>query len=133
MALILVIVGIAVTLLVGSIVGGVIGGWARKEGLAIDVVQANLVGPPGPGRQICVLIQVKNIGSSPVSSLTARVEPVTVSWTTSPPATVNPGQTGTFSGCGPAGTIARGDPISVSVIGSVPGGNVGDRRNVPVT
>ena len=132
MALILVVVGIAVTLLVGSIAGGIIGGWARKEGIVIDVVQANLVGPP-TSRSICVLIQVRNIGSSPVTSLTARVEPVTVSWTVSPPATVNPGQTGTFSGCGAAGSINRGDPISVFVVGNVPGGNVGDRRNVPVT
>ena len=132
MALILVVVGIAVTLLVGSIAGGIIGGWARKEGIVIDVVQANLVGPP-TSRSICVLIQVRNIGSSPVTSLIARTDPVTVSWTTSPPATVNPGQTGTFSGCGSAGPINRGDLISVLVVGNVPGGNVGDRRNVPVT
>jgi hypothetical protein len=132
-ALILVIIGIAVTLIVGSIVGGVLGGWARKEGIVIDQAEANLVGPAG-SQQVCALVVVKNVGSSPVTSLAAATQPVSVTWSTSPPGTVNPGQTGTFSGCsGAVSNVFRGDMLSISVTGSVPGGNVGDRRSVPIT
>jgi hypothetical protein len=129
--LILVIIGIAITLLVGSITGGIIGGWARKEGIVIDRAEANLV-----GQQVCVLVAVKNIGSSPVTGLAATTRPVqTPTWTTSPPSTVNPGETGTFSGCtGAVSGVFRGDMLSISVTGSIPsGGNVGDRRSVPIT
>jgi hypothetical protein len=135
-ALILVIIGIALTLIVGSIVGGMIGGWARKEGIVIDRAEANIVGPPTSGN-VCVLVVVKNIGSSPVSGLQASIyvstSPLSVTWQISPPSTINPGQTATFSGCG-SGTVSRGDMLSISVTGNVPsGGNVGDRRSVPVT
>jgi hypothetical protein len=132
-ALILVIIGIALTLIVGSITGGILGGWARKEGIVIDRAEANIVGPP-TSNNVCVLVVVKNIGSSPVSNLQASTQPVDISWIAQPSGTINPGQTAAFSGCG-SGTISRGDMLSISVIGSIPGSNnnVGDRRSVPVT
>jgi hypothetical protein len=132
-ALILVVIGIAVTLIVGSVVGGMIGGWARKEGIVIDRAEANIVGPP-TSNTVCVLVVVKNIGSSPVSNLLADTNPVVVSWQRLPSGTINPGQTATFSGCG-SGTISRGDMLSISVTGSISGSNinVGDRRSVPIT
>jgi hypothetical protein len=133
-ALILVIIGIALTLVVGSIVGGIIGGWARKEGIVIDRAEANIVGPPN-SNTVCVLVVVKNIGSSPVSNLVAETQPVDVSWELRPSGAINPGQTAAFSGCG-SGTVSRGDMLSISVTGSIQGSsniNVGDRRNVPVT
>jgi hypothetical protein len=133
-ALILVVIGIAVTLIVGSVVGGMIGGWARKEGIVIDRAEANIVSS-GASRWVCVLVVVKNIGSSPVTGLSARTEPIpTPTWLTSP-GTVNPGETGTFSGCsGTVSGIFRGDMLSISVTGNIPtGGNVGDRRSVPIT
>jgi hypothetical protein len=134
-ALILVIIGIALTLIVGSITGGILGGWARKEGIVIDRAEANLVGPVG-NQQVCVLVAVKNIGSSPVTGLSATTQPVQPAWTTPPPNTVNPGETGTFSGCtGTVSGVFRGDMLSISVTGSIAsgGGNVGDRRSVPIT
>jgi hypothetical protein len=138
-ALILVIIGIALTLVVGSIVGGIIGGWARKEGIVIDRAEANLVGPVG-NQRLCVLVAVKNIGSSPVDNLDAEVFAmgnVPISWTKYPSGTINPGQTDTFSGCTDATVpnVFRGDMLSISVTGRIPGSNnnVGDRRNVPVT
>ena len=134
-ALILVVIGIALTLIVGSVVGGIIGGWARKEGIVIDRAEANLVGPAG-SQQVCVLVAVKNIGSSPVTDLAAATQPVPVTWSTFPPSTVNPGETGTFSGCsGTVSGVFRGDMLSISVTGSIAsgGGNVGDRRSVPIT
>jgi hypothetical protein len=133
-ALILVVIGIAITLIVGSVVGGIIGGWARKEGIVIDRAEANIVGPP-TSNNVCVLVAVKNIGSSPVSGLTAeargssgefQLNPVTGS----PPA-IQPGQTASLTGCGAAGT--RGEMISIHVAGTIPGGSVGDRRSVPIT
>ena len=132
-ALILVVIGIAVTLIVGSVVGGMIGGWARKEGIVIDRAEANIVGPP-TSNTVCVLVVVKNIGSSPVNNLEASTRPVPVTWERQPSGTINPGQTAAFSGCG-SGTISRGDMLSISVTGSIPGSNVnvGDRRSVPVT
>jgi hypothetical protein len=132
-ALILVIIGIALTLIVGSITGGILGGWARKEGIVIDRAEANLVGPAG-SQEVCVLVAVKNIGSSPVTRLSARTEPIpTPMWVTSP-GTINPGETGTFSGCSGAAGVFRGDMLSISVTGELPtGGNVGDRRSVPIT
>jgi hypothetical protein len=136
-ALILVVIGIAITLIVGSVVGGMIGGWARKEGIVIDRAEANIVGPP-TSNNVCVLVVVKNIGSSPVRDLQASIhvstQPVTMSWNAQPSGTINPGQTAAFSGCG-SGTISRGDMLSISVTGSIPGSNnnVGDRRSVPVT
>jgi hypothetical protein len=133
-ALILVVIGIAITLIVGSVVGGIIGGWARKEGIVIDRAEANIVGPP-TSNDFCVLVVVKNIGSSPVSNLQARTQPVDVSsWIAQPSGIINPGQTAVFSGCG-SGTISRGDMLSISVTGSITGSNnnVGDRRSVPVT
>jgi hypothetical protein len=132
-ALILVIIGIALTLIVGSITGGILGGWARKEGIVIDRAEANIVGPP-TSNNVCVLVVVKNIGSSPVSNLQASTQPVDISWIAQPSGTINPGQTAAFSGCG-SGTISRGDMLSISVIGSIPGSNnnVGDRRSVPIT
>jgi hypothetical protein len=69
-ALILVVIGIAVTLIVGSVVGGMIGGWARKEGIVIDRAEANVVGPP-TSNYVCALVVVKNIGSSPFTPTTA--------------------------------------------------------------
>jgi hypothetical protein len=130
-ALILVIIGIALTLVVGSIVGGILGGWARKEGIVIDRAEANLVGPAG-NQQLCVLVAVKNIGSSPVTGLSATTRPVTIplSGFEEP---LQPGQTSTAVGCSGAGGLARGDMISIEVLGDIPGGNVGDRRGVPVT
>jgi hypothetical protein len=133
-ALILVVIGIAVTLIVGSVVGGMIGGWARKEGIVIDRAEANIVGPP-TSNNVCVLVAVKNIGSSPVSSLTAeaRGSSGTISLTPasgSPPA-IQPGQTASLTGCNTAGT--RGEMISIHVSGIIPGGSVGDRRSVPIT
>jgi hypothetical protein len=130
-ALILVIIGIALTLVVGSIVGGIIGGWARKEGIVIDRAEANLVGPAG-NQQLCVLVAVKNIGSSPVTGLSATTRPVPIplSGFEEP---LQPGQTSTAVGCSGAGGLARGDMISVEVLGDIPGGNVGDRRGIPVT
>jgi len=132
-ALILVVIGIAVTLIVGSVVGGMIGGWARKEGIVIDRAEANVVGPP-TSNDFCVLVVVKNIGSSPVNNLEANIELVTVRWEVQPSGSINPGQTAVFSGCGP-GTISRGDMLSISVTGNILGSsnNVGDRRSVPVT
>ena len=132
-ALILVVIGIAVTLIVGSVVGGMIGGWARKEGIVIDRAEANIVGPP-TSNNVCVLVVVKNIGSSPVSNLQASTQPVSVTWERQPSGTINPGQTAVFSGCG-SGTISRGDMLSISVTGRLPGSNdnVGDRRSVPIT
>jgi hypothetical protein len=130
-ALILVIIGIALTLVVGSIVGGILGGWARKEGIVIDRAEANLVGPAG-SQDICVLVAVKNIGSSPVRGLSATTRPVPIplSGFEDP---LQPGQTSTAVGCNRAGGLARGDMISVEVLGDIPGGNVGDRRGIPVT
>ena len=132
-ALILVVIGIAVTLIVGSVVGGMIGGWARKEGIVIDRAEANVVGPP-TSNDFCVLVVVKNIGSSPVNNLMAKTDPVNVSWDILPSGSINPGQTAVFSGCG-RGTISRGDMLSISVTGNILGSsnNVGDRRSVPVT
>jgi hypothetical protein len=130
-ALILVIIGIALTLVVGSIVGGILGGWARKEGIVIDRAEANLVGPAG-NQRLCVLVAVKNIGSSPVNNLRATTQPVPISLSDFPDI-LQPGQTGTAVGCSGAGGLARGDMISVEVLGDIPGGNVGDRRGVPVT
>ena len=130
-ALILVIIGIALTLIVGSITGGILGGWARKEGIVIDRAEANLVGPAG-NQQVCVLVAVKNIGSSPVTGLSATTQPVVVTLLGFPDP-LQPGQTGTANGCAGAGGLARGDMISIVVAGNIPGGNVGDRRGVPVT
>jgi hypothetical protein len=134
-ALILVIIGIAITLIVGSITGGIIGSWARKEGIVIDRAEANLV-VSGGNQRVCFLVTIKNIGSSPVTGLSATTNPLqTPSWITSPPNTINPGETGTFSGCtGVVSSVFRGDMVSISVTGNVQtGGNVGDRRNVPIT
>jgi hypothetical protein len=110
-----------------------IGGWARKEGIVIDRAEANIVGPP-TSDTVCVLVVVKNIGSSPVTNLAATTQPVLVTWQSSPTGTINPGQTATFSGCG-SGTVSRGDMLSISVTGSIPNSsnNVGDRRSVPIT
>jgi hypothetical protein len=130
-ALILVIIGIAITLIVGSITGGILGGWARKEGIVIDRAEANLVGPAG-SQQVCVLVAVKNIGSSPVTGLSATTQPVAITLSGFP-TPLQPGQTGTANGCAGSGGLARGDMISVEVLGNIPGGNVGDRRGVPVT
>jgi hypothetical protein len=91
-ALILVIIGIAITLVVGSITGGILGGWARKEGIVIDRAEANLVGPAG-SQQICVLVAVKNIGSSPVTGLSATTQPVAITLSGFP-ATLQPGSDG---------------------------------------
>jgi hypothetical protein len=138
-ALILVIIGIALTLVVGSIVGGILGGWARKEGIVIDRAEANLVGPAG-NQRLCVLVAVKNIGSSPVNNLEAEVFAtgiVSITWTKFPSGSINPGQTDTFSGCseGTVPDVFRGDMLSISVTGRIPGSNnnVGDRRNIPIT
>jgi hypothetical protein len=130
-ALILVIIGIALTLVVGSIVGGILGGWARKEGIVIDRAEANLVGPAG-NQQLCVLVAVKNIGSSPVNNLRATTRPVTITLSGFPDP-LQPGQTGAAVGCNRTGDLARGDMISIEVLGNIPGGNVGDRRGIPVT
>jgi hypothetical protein len=133
-ALILVVIGIAITLIVGSVVGGVIGGWAKKEGIVIDRAEANIVGPP-TSNNVCVLVSVKNIGSSPVSSLTAEAmgSSGTISLTpaSGSPRFIQPGQTASLIGCGAAGT--RGEMISIQVTGTIPGGSVGDRRSVPIT
>jgi hypothetical protein len=133
-ALILVIIGIALTLIVGSITGGILGGWARKEGIVIDRAEANVVGPP-TSNNVCVLVAVKNIGSSPVSGLTAeaRGSSGTISLIPAPgsPSEIQPGQTASLNGCGAAGT--RGEMISIHVTGTIPGGSVGDRRSVPIT
>jgi hypothetical protein len=134
-ALILVVIGIAITLIVGSITGGILGGWARKEGIVIDRAEANLVGPAG-SQQVCVLVAVKNIGSSPVTALSATTQPVAITLSGFPTTGLAPGQTGTANGCtqpGNTGGLARGDMISIQVLGNIPGGNVGDRRGVPVT
>ena len=132
MALILVVIGIAVTLIVGSVVGGMIGGWARKEGIVIDRAEANVVGPP-TSNYVCVLVVVKNVGSSPFTPTIAQaVGPagvVTLYLVGSSP--IQPGQTASFSGCSNAGL--RGDMVSVYVSGTIPGGSVGDRRSVPIT
>jgi hypothetical protein len=131
-ALILVVIGIAVTLIVGSVVGGMIGGWARKEGIVIDRAEANVVGPP-TSNYVCALVVVKNVGSSPFTPTTAQAVgssgTITLTLIGTPP--IQPGQTASFSGCGAAGT--RGDMISIHVTGTIPGGSVGDRRSVPIT
>ena len=135
-ALILVIIGIALTLIVGSVVGGIIGGWARKEGIVIDRAEANVVGPP-TSNNVCVLVVVKNIGSSPVTSLEAYasgpLNPRVGLLPVSGASTIQPGYTASFSGCEDLGS--RGDMISVYVYGTIQGGSgsVGDRRSVPIT
>jgi hypothetical protein len=138
-ALILVVIGIAITLIVGSITGGILGGWARREGIVIDRAEANIVGPP-TSNNVCVLVVVKNIGSSPVTSLQARASgPLNpdpgLALTLAPgsPTTIQPGYTSSFSACGNLGV--RGDMVSVYVSGTTTpgGGSVGDRRSVPIT
>jgi hypothetical protein len=133
-ALILVVIGIAVTLIVGSVVGGMIGGWARKEGIVIDRAEANVVGPP-TSNYVCALVVVKNIGSSPVSGLNAEARGLSgqfqLNLPPSSPSTIQPGQTASLNGCGLAGT--RGEMISIHVTGTIPSGSVGDRRSVPIT
>ena len=132
-ALILVVIGIALTLIVGSVVGGIIGGWARKEGIVIDRAEANVVGPP-TSNNVCVLVAVKNIGSSPVSGLTAEARGSSGQFRLTPApgsSSIQPGQTASFTGCGAAGT--RGEMISIHVTGTIPGGSVGDGRSVPIT
>jgi phage tail tape-measure protein len=133
-ALILVVIGIAVTLIVGSVVGGMIGGWARREGIMIERAEANVVGPP-TSNNVCVLVVVKNIGSSPVSGLYAEARGLSGQFQLNPPpgspSAIQPGQTASFTGCSVAGT--RGEMISIHVTGTIPGGSVGDRRSVPIT
>jgi hypothetical protein len=131
-ALILVVIGIAVTLIVGSVVGGVIGGWARKEGIVIENIQASL-SVSGMGRLLCVQAQVKNVGSSRVTDMGADLSGVGgfgsiyQNW-------VDPGQSLAFHGCWWVGSnINRGDTVTVLVYGRVPSGSVADRRTVPVT
>lgn len=129
--LILVIVGVSLALLVGSIVGGQLGGWARKEGIIIEDVSAALVGPLG-SQQLCVTVQVKNTGGSPVTSITATTAPVAVSLSGFP-ATLNPGSSGSASGCTPATGVGRGDMLTIRVSGTIPGGSTSHQRSVPIT
>jgi hypothetical protein len=129
--LILVIVGVSLALLVGSIVGGQLGGWARKEGIIIEDVSAALVGPLG-SQQLCVTVQVKNTGGSPVTSITAQTAPVSVPLSGFP-ASLNPGSSGSASGCAAATGIGRGDMLTIRVSGNIPGGSTSHQRSVPVT
>lgn len=131
-ALILVIIGVSLALLVGSIVGGQLGGWARKEGIVIEDVTAALVGSLESPR-VCVTVQVKNTGGSRVSGLTATTAPVTVPLTFDPNS-VNPGASVSANGCVnvQSGLVGRGDMLTITVTGMIPGGSTSHQRSVPI-
>jgi ABC-type dipeptide/oligopeptide/nickel transport system permease subunit len=131
-ALILVIIGMAITLVVGSIVGGVIGGWAKNEGIMIDRAEANFISPGN----VCVMAMVKNTGSTPLAvHWASRAEgpagsifPLTMTGTTP----IQPGQVVVFTGCGNLGS--RGEIVSILIVFRLTDGSfVADRRNIPIT
>jgi len=131
-ALILVIIGVSLALLVGSIVGGQLGGWARKEGIVIEDATATLVGSLS-SPQLCVTVQVKNTGGSQVTGLTASTSPVSVTLTFTG-TSVNPGSSISANGCVgvAAGSVGRGDMLTIRVTGNVPGGSTSHQRSIPI-
>jgi len=132
-ALILVIVGVSLALLVGSIVGGQLGGWSRKEGIVIETASASLVS----GNQLCVTVQFRNSGVSPVTNIEVRVNGQAPSGLTIPSTPIQPGSSGSAYGCfTPGTTINRGDIVTIQVSGQIGSGSgtgrTSDQRSVPV-
>jgi len=136
-ALILVIVGVSLALLVGSIVGGQLGGWSRKEGIVIETASASLVGSGGSS-QLCVTVQFRNSGASPVTISQVIVTPPGPPSGQLTPSTnpIQPGSSGSATGCinVGAGTISRGDIVTIRVTGTIGAGtgSTSDQRSVPV-
>jgi len=134
-ALILVIVGVSLALLVGSIVGGQLGGWSRKEGIVIEAASASLVGSGGSS-QLCVTVQFRNSGASRVDVVSVIVTPPGTPLS-SGTISVQPGSSGSASNCVSAGSVSRGDIVTIRVTGNIIQGSTvtgttSDQRSVPV-
>jgi hypothetical protein len=127
LALILVVVGVALTLVAASVAGGFLFGWGTSPRVTIERVDI-LVDPVTTNG--FVTVDVRNSGGSQLTGCTVEVQDGAGNVLSNPtgPGTLNPGQVGSFSENGVNG-FQSGNIYIAIVTCTGPGGDVIDKKS----
>jgi len=128
LALILVIVGVALTLIAASMAGGFLFGWGTAPRVTIEKVDI-LVDPVTTNAFITV--DVRNSGGSQLTACTVEIQDGTGTVLSSPtgPGTLNPGQVGSFSENGVNGFQSGSIYIAIATCDGPGGVTVVDKKS----
>lgn len=117
--IVLIIAAIALGLLVASLAGGLTISLGRQEGF--HIIDARAYHSPTSG-QTCVSVTFKNMGSSTITGISARVISPTSSGLTPGSTTLSPGAATSATGCLTGSSVVPGSVIVVQIDGTTGSG-----------
>jgi hypothetical protein len=128
LALILLVVGVALTLVAASVAGGFLFGWGTAPKVTIERVDILVDPVTGNG---FVTIDVRNSGGSQLTGCTVEVQDGAGNVLSSPtgPGTLNPGQVGSFSENGVNGFQSGSIYIAIVTCDGPGGTDVIDKKS----